>query len=209
VPRNGGREPSPTPRNFLEEWEITLEELNQIISYSRSLYGQMVGAIGEHKLEKMWLSRPEVADLIRPDPHDRTRKSDFEFTYRGVRITLQVKSLQSNSVRKVGETYHGGFQCDASDRREVVLPNGDRVETTCLVVGGFDLVAVNLFEFGKEWRFGFAPNRDLPRTTSRKYSAEQQRYLLKTIMKISWPLQPPYSAELFPLLDAILRERGR
>jgi hypothetical protein len=42
--------------------------------------------------------------------------------------------------------------------------------TTNLVVGGFDLLAINLFEFGAEWRFAFAKNRDLPRSTFRKYT---------------------------------------
>ncbi len=61
------------------------------------------------------------------------------------------------------------FQCDASDKRLVKLPSGQEIETTCLVVGGFDLLAVNIFQFANQWKFAFAKNADLPRTTSRKY----------------------------------------
>jgi hypothetical protein len=58
----------------------------------------------------------------------------------------------------------------------VHLPNGESVETTYLLVGGFDLLAVNLLEFGQEWRFAFAKNSDLPRTTSSKYTPEQREF---------------------------------
>ena len=64
-----------------------------------------------------------------------------------------VKSLQGASVREVESRYTGRCQCDASDKREVTLPNGIRLSTTNLVVGGFDLLAVNIFQFDKTWRF--------------------------------------------------------
>ena len=82
--------------------------------------------------------------------------------YQGTPIAVQVKSLQTNSVRRTDKGYVGSFQCDASDKRPVRLPNGDVLQTTCLAVGGFDLVAVNLFEFGQQWRFAFAKNADPP-----------------------------------------------
>jgi hypothetical protein len=112
-------------------------------------------------------------------------------------------------VKKSLDGFTGLFQCDASDRRPVTLPNGEEVETTCLVVGGFDLLAVNLFEFGQEWRFAFARNESLPRTTSKKYTPTQQQYLLKSGMPISWPLKPPYETEPFRLLDEIVAEKKR
>jgi hypothetical protein len=78
-----------------------------------------------------------------------------------------------------------------------------------LTVGGFDLVAVNLFEFGHHWRFAFAKNSDLPRTKSPKYTPEQRKYLLATSVRLTWPLEAPFKEEPFALLDEIVQDRHR
>ncbi|MDD9875206.1 MAG: hypothetical protein OXU22_06680 [Gammaproteobacteria bacterium] len=80
--------------------------------------------------------------------------------------------------------------------------------TTCLLDGEFDLLAVSLFPFGDRWRFAFALNSDLPRSAYNKYHETEERpYLLKSNMKISWPLSPPYHHSPFPLLDRITGEK--
>jgi hypothetical protein len=194
---------------LLEQWGVTLSELNRILVSRPSLRGILVGFIAEYKLSEMWFTDPRIDKLVRYENHDRTRYGDFGFLYKGLPISVQVKSLQTNSVRKTETGYTGTFQCDASDRRAVRLPNGQVVETTCLVVGGFHLLAVNLFEFGQEWRFAFAKNSDLPRTRSSKYTPEQRQYLLATSIRITWPLQPPFYENSFAVLDEIVGERTK
>jgi hypothetical protein len=76
-------------------------------------------------------------------------------------------------------------------------------------MGILDLLAVNLFEFEQEWRFAFAKNRDLPRSRSSKYTPRQQKYLLATLMEITWPLKPPFQSEPFQLLDEIALEKAK
>jgi hypothetical protein len=124
-------------------------------------------------------------------------------------MSIEVKSLQTRSIRKTSSEHLGKFQCDASDRRPVTLPNRQKIETTCLVVGDFDLLAVNLFEFEQEWRFAFAKNKDLPRSRSSKYTPQQQKYLLSTLMEITWPLKAPFQPEPFQLLDEIALEKAK
>jgi hypothetical protein len=77
-----------------------------------------------------------------------------------------------------------------------------------LLVGGFDVLAVCLFAFGGSWRFAFALNEDLPRTTWRGYTPDQQKYLLKSTIKISWPLEFPFEPDLFSVLDRLTRKRS-
>ncbi len=192
---------------LIEDWELTLDELNEILVSRPSLRGILVGFIAEYKLPKMWFSDSRIASLERYDNHDRTRPGDFGFIYKGIPVSVQVKSLQSNSVRRTDTGYVGTFQCDASDKRSVKLPNGQTVQTTCLVVGGFDLVAVNLFEFGQKWRFAFAKNADLPRSQSPKYTSKQRPYLLATSVRITWPLQPPFRDEPFQVLDEVIASK--
>jgi hypothetical protein len=194
---------------ILEQWGVTLDEINDILAERPSVRGILLGFIAEYKLAQIWFSNdPRVDSLERYKNHDRTRAGDLGFRYKGVLVSVQVKSLQSSSVLKTKTGYKGTFQCDASDRRLVRLPNGESVETTCLLVGGFDLLAVNLFEFGQEWRFAFAKNSDLPRTTSSKYTPEQRKFLLATSVRITWPLQPPFYEDPFTVLDMIVAEKS-
>ena len=195
-------------RNLLERWQLTQQELSEIISQNPSMRGLLLGYVAEYKLRKIWFSDDRVERTHKYDDHDRSRPSDLEVHYNGVPITIEVKSLQTASVQQIEEGYQGKFQCDASDRRTVELPNGESMQTTCLVVGQFDLLAVNLFAFREQWDFAFIRNRDLPRSRYRRYTPEQRQYLLATLVSITWPLQAPFEPEPFRLIDEISREKS-
>lgn len=188
---------------------LTPEEVAEIAIQRPSLRGMIMGYAAEYKVRKEWFVRPEIHDLMVPDDHDRTQKFDIGFTYRGVLVRVEVKSLQTASVRKdsAGEL-RATFQCDASDRRRVTFPSGGTLETTCILMNAFDLLAVGLFAFGNGWKFAFALNSDLPHTTRKLYSDEARANLLATSMPITWPLKPPYAAEPYRLLDEIVRVRA-
>lgn len=201
---------TPANPNVLAAWGISTEELAEIVAENPSMRGLMFGFVAEYKLKKHWLLRPEITDVTRPRSHDRTQKCDFRFEYRGVDAKLEVKCLDTPKVKLLENgAYQGTFQCNASDTTRVVLPNRQRVNTNCLVVGGFDILAVCLFAFGNTWRFAFAMNEDLPRTTWHKYTPQQRRYLLKSAMRISWPLEAPFVDDLFVLLDRLVAKRVR
>jgi hypothetical protein len=193
--------------NILGDWGITANELAEIVAENPSMRGLMFGFVAEYKLKKEWLVRPGITNVFRPRSHDRKQKCDFTFDYRGVSVRLEVKCLDTPKVKLNEGIYTGTFQCNASDTTEVRLPNGRKLVTNCLLVGGFDILAVCLFAFGKTWRFAFALNDDLPRTTWRGYRPAQQKHLLKSAMNISWPLQPPYVSDLLTVLDRLVAER--
>lgn len=185
---------------------VSAKQIEQLIQSNPSLRGVLVGYLAETKLAELWFSRYK---LHKYDDHDRARKGDRWISYLGSEVSIEVKSLQTNYVVETAAgTFKGRFQCDASDRRPVTLPDGSTVETTCLVVGEFDLLAVNLFEFGQQWRFAFIKNADLPRSTYKKYTDYQRQFLLQTTPPISWPLQPPFRDEPFSLLDEIVASRS-
>lgn len=188
----------------MRRWDVTAEELTQIIDENPSLRGFIMGYVSENKVHKIVRGLPGASNITKYDDHDRTRKGDISFFYRRNEVRIEVKSLQTNSIRRLGEdAWKGTFQCDASDRREIILPNGRRVNTTCLAVGEFDIVAVNLFSFGNKWRFAYAKNSDLPNPSprSRNIPEEDKPYLIATSINISWPLQFPFTDDLQGLLD--------
>lgn len=194
---------------IIEDWGLTVDDLNIVLSERPSVRGILVGFLSEYKLQRTVLSDARIHKLRRYDDHDRTRPGDFSFDYQGETITVEVKSLQTASVRRTNGGYAGRCQVDASDKRPVTFPDGSTLATTCLRTGGFDLLAVSLFEFGQQWRFGFVRNQDLPRSRHRRYTEYQRQHLLATSLPVTWPLESPIVESPFGLLDAIVRERRR
>lgn len=106
-------------------------------------------------------------------------------------------------------SYRGSFQCDASDQRKIYLDGGEKVATTLLKVGEFDIVAAGLFSFREQWEFGFALNHELPRSTDRRYTAAIQEQLIASLIPVSLPLQHPFVSDPFTLLERLLDKRPK
>ena len=188
-------------QTILTRWDFTDEELTQLIDGNPSLRGMVLGYLAELKLERLWLSDPRFSEVFKYDDHDRGHRGDRVAVYRGKEFIIESKSLQTATVQRTPEGWAGRAQVDASDRRQVSLPDGSTVTTTCLLRGEFDVLAVNLFAFGDEWRFAFAKNLDLPGSRYSRYTEYQRQHLLATMVEVSWPPQPPFRADLFELLD--------
>jgi hypothetical protein len=189
---------------ILDRWHISATQLTEVVDANPSLRGIMLGYMAELKLREMWFDSPEITKHLKYDDHDRSKKGDLVVSYKGKDFTIESKSLQTNTISLNNGIWSGKVQCDASDRRVVTLPNGKKIETTCLLVGEFDLLAVNLFAFENKWRFMFAKNSELPRSKFKKYTSTQQKYLLATLIDVTWPPKPPFRDEPFSLLDEML-----
>lgn len=197
-------------KTILDKWQITAQELTSLVENNPSLRGMLLGYVAEKKFQDMFLGHMGVTKVGKTDDHDRSKKGDRHIVYKGVDVVIEVKSLQTNTICRLDDgTWSGKAQVDASDKRPVHLPNVEVLSTTCLVTGEFDLLAVNLFAFEEKWRFVFAKNDDLPRSRWKGYTPEQRKYLLATLMEITWPPKPPFYDDPFPLLDNFVRDRKR
>ena len=192
------------PNSILKRWDITVEELTQVVDQNPSLRGMLLGYLAELKLEKLWLRRGGISDASKHDDHDRKKKGDRIVTYKGKRFVFESKSLQTNMIQKTDEGWVGKVQVDASDRREVMLPDGTKVNTTCLLRNEFHILAVNVFAFENNWRFVFAKNSDLPSSKYTRYTEYQQSQLLATLVTVHWPPKPPFREEPFTLMNEML-----
>ena len=191
----------------LEDWGVSTEDLNVILVERPSMRGLLTGFVAEYKLQRTVFSDARIHKLIRYDDHDRTRPADFSFEFHSERVTVEVKSLQTKSIKRGDGELTGRCQVDASDKRLVELPDGSKLETTCLLPDKFDILAVNLYEFTQEWDFGFIRNRDLPRSKYARYTPYQRENLLATSVKVAWPLEFPWYSDPFELLTEIVSER--
>lgn len=194
---------------ILDDWGITQADLDVVLAERPSVRGILIGFLAEYKLQRTVFSDARIHKVTRYDDHDRSRPADFSIEFQGEQITVEVKSLQTRSVRGNNGGFTGRCQVDASDRRLVELPDGSTLQTTCLLAGKFDVLAVNLFEFGHKWQFGFARNRDLPRSRHKAYTDYQRDHLLATSVPLTWPLEPPFYDSPFGILQDIARERRK
>lgn len=197
-------------QDILERWNVTEAELTSVVQENPSLRGFMLGYIAEHKVRNFLDKQPYVSVLHKPDDHDRRggSKNGMIVKYRGREFSFEVKSLQTNTVKYDAENgvYEGRAQVDASDRRPVTFPDGSQLQTTCLLAGQFDILALNLFQFREQWDFAFILNSDLPRSTFKKYSTYQRKHLLATMVNVTFPIQPPYTSNPAELLQQLIDE---
>lgn len=169
----------------------------------------LFGYVAEHKFSEIWLCHPDVSYAVKPDDHNRKKKGDRVIIYKGDEFSIEVKSLQTNSIEQLDGKWYGKAQCDGSDRRIVKFADGSELNTTCLLAGEFDMLAINCFGFEGKWDFAFVRNTDLPRSNFRKYTEAQRKMLLASLVPVTWPPMPLNYADPFPVLEAIARDRKR
>ncbi|MFZ0830249.1 MAG: restriction endonuclease [Thermoplasmata archaeon] len=185
----------------IEQW-ADLATLIKALTENPSLRGIVMGYVAEDKFERLVLSTLSGATRISKDPDHKKSKSDRRFVLGGREYTIQLKSIQTTSLEDQEGRVVARVQNDASDRRKVTLPTGKVIETTCYLVGEYDILAVPLYPFTGNWAdYAYRRNRDLTRSSFRNYSKEEQECLLSTTEKINWPLDPAWTMELRPLLD--------
>ena len=194
--------------NVLREWDITAEQLTDLLNENPSLRGMLLGHIAELKLKEKITAFLEVTFTTKFDDHDRKKKGDLYIIYKHRAFDLETKSLQTDSIKwdEENSRWTGEAQVDASDRRTIALPDGAQLETTLLLRGEFDILAVNCYAFSKEWNFAFARNRDLPCSSYRGYSQTQREHLIASLISVTWPPEPPFYEDLRLLLDEMIDE---
>ena len=189
--------------SILDRWELSESELTELIDTNPSLRGMVLGYAAEVKFRRMFLaSRGDIVSE-KDDDHDRKKKGDRRLRYKGRDIVVEVKSLQTNMCKfdEQAGTWAGKSQVDGSDRRVIEFLDGSSLNTTLLLRGEFDILAVNCFAFGGSWRFAFALNRDLATSTYGKYTEEQRSQLIASLQPVSWPPTAPFTEDFDEILE--------
>jgi hypothetical protein len=194
--------------SILQRWEITEDELTELIDQNPSLRGMLLGYVAEKKFHNAFLNHPAITQASKDDDHDRSKKGDRRIVYKGETFIVEVKSLQTAMSKKIGEDeWEGKSQVDGSDRRIIQFPDGTELNTTLLLKGEFDVLAVNCFAFGEKWRFVFSKNKDLPTSNFKRYTPEQRKQLIASLVPITWPPKKPFTDNPFALLDELISEK--
>lgn len=193
--------------NLLRDWEVSSKQISSLINQNPSLRGMLLGYVAELKLKELISVLPDISYTYKFDDHDRKKKGDLYIIYQGKAFDVESKSLQTNTIKfdEVTQTWTAKAQVDASDRRNVVLSSGKILNTTLLLRGEFDILAVNCFGFGGEWKFLFAKNADLPSSAFKGYEETDRKELIASLVTVSLPVKPPFYESLKDLLDSMIK----
>jgi transcriptional regulator with XRE-family HTH domain len=194
--------------NLLKDWKVSSKQISSLINQNPSLRGMLLGYIAELKLKELISLLPDISYTYKFDDHDRKKKGDLYIIYRGKAFDVESKSLQTNTIKfdEATQTWTAKTQVDASDRRNVTLSSGKILNTTLLLRGEFDILAVNCFGFGGEWKFLFTKNTDLPSSTFKGYEESDRKELIASLISVSLPVKPPFFESLKDLLDSMIEE---
>ena len=207
--------------DYWNDWKLGPEEFNRIIHKNSNALSAIYGYVAEERLREMFLEDDERVDNLRsPADQDSADKGDWAFDWRGEPMKIEVKSLQTHTIEKVdpnqtkldnnGEQtveWKAGFHLKGtSDQREVEY-EGETYDTTLMNVvdTDVDIMAVNLYRIEDKWRFGFLKVDDLPRSKG-NYPDGLREQLAMSQIKLTIPLQDPFTDDLYELMDEILRE---
>lgn len=204
--------PAEKKKNILERWGITIDELTELVDQNGSLRGMMLGYIAEPMVKKLYFEKGKPAQYLgKHDDHNRMSKGDLLVRYKGTDFDIEVKSLQTKHNTFRDGVWYGKAQVDASDRRIVPMPDGKDLNTTNLIYNEFDILAINLFTFENKWEFVFCKNKDLPCSRYKKYSEEQRKALIATLVAVEYPPQKGsiFTTDPYKLMDELLKEWAR
>lgn len=138
---------------------VTMEDLENLATENTSLRGYLQGYIAEMFLKRKLELMPEVTDISKIRDQDE-KKGDFQFMFRGKEWTIEVKSLQTKSVKEdlLNGGWNGRVKVTASDSQTTE----DGRFTYAMLRGQFDILAISAFAIGKGWDFYFIANKYLP-----------------------------------------------
>jgi hypothetical protein len=182
---------------------FSMSDLQDMIDENPSLRGYLQGYLAERSLKKQMLELPDVSS-VKKIPDRSLDKGDFEVVYKGVSITVEVKSVATASIREdlLTQNWQGSVLVKNTDKREVMVEGIGTIQTTKLTRGQFDILAICCFAVSGKWDFMFIENRFIP-------SAEESENLLKTRFTINPSTTPGLTYNLIKLLEKTLEIKAQ
>ena len=142
--------------------DLPLSTLVDLVKTNPNLHGYIQGYLAEAHLKAQLEALPGVESVTKI-PDSSEEKGDLLVVYKGVPLSLEVKSVASNSVKE--ELLHGGWsgviRCKSSDKKTYEV-EGREVTSTHLIKGLFDGLAVCTFNATETWEFFFMTAHSLP-----------------------------------------------
>lgn len=183
--------------------QFTNEELENVIRDNPSLRGYLQGYLAEVALMKYLVTLEGVSSVTKiPDQHKD--KGDIRVTYKDQKVTIEVKSIASNSVREdvLNDTWEGKVQIKNTDKRKVEVEGIGIISSSSIIKGQFDILAVSCYAVSGQWDFLYMGNEYLPEKSS------ELPGFIKTSFIINPETTPCVTNNLTKLLDSVIAKRS-
>lgn len=206
------------------DWKLDPEEFNRIIHKNSNALSAIYGYVAEERLREEYLEGDDrVTNLRSPADQDSADKGDWAFQWNGEPMKIEVKSLQTHTIEEIDSNqtkltddgqepieYKAGFHLKGTSDQRKITHEGEEYNTTLMNVEDtdVDIMAVNLHKIKDEWDFAFLKVEDLPRSKGSSYPDSLRQKLARSQIKLTIPLQEPFTKDLYGLMDEILEERG-
>jgi len=210
--------------DYWNDWKLDPEEFNRIIHKNSNALSAIYGYVAEERLREEYLEDDDrVTNLRSPADQDSADKGDWAFQWIGEPMKIEVKSLQTHTIEEVDSSqtkitddsedpiqYKAGFHLKGTSDQRKITHEGEGYNTTLMNVedSDVDIMAVNLYKIKDEWDFAFLKVEDLPRSKGSSYPDSLRQKLARSQIKLTIPLQEPFTKDLYGLMDEILDERG-
>jgi hypothetical protein len=207
--------------DYWNNWQLSPDEFNRIIHKNSNALSAIYGYVAEERLRELFLEDDDrVENLRSPEDQDAEDKGDWAFTWRGEPMKIEVKSLQTHTIEPVDSAqttredatepvqYRAGFHLKGSSDQRTEVYGGEEFQTTLMNVedSEIDIMAVNLYKIKDEWEFAFLKVEDLPRSKGNYPDGLRER-LARSQIRLTIPLQEPFTHDLYGLMDRVLDER--
>jgi hypothetical protein len=181
--------------------DFTSEELEEVIRENSSLRGYLQGYLAEVSLKKQLLAVPGVTSVTKI-PDQGKEKGDFRVEYKGKTLTIEVKSIATNSVREdiLNDTWQGTVQVKATDKRTIQVDGFGSVTSTSLLKGEFDVLAISCYAVSGKWEFLFIENEYLP-------EASTAPGLIKTSFTVNPATTPLLVNSVESVMDSVIQKQ--
>lgn len=181
--------------------KFTLGEIEEILSENSSLRGYLQGYLAEYSLKKQLLYLPNVASVVKI-PDQSEEKGDLRVTYKGLNITIEVKSIATDSVGEdiLNDTWKGTVQIKNTDSRQLELAGIEPFYSSYLKRGEFDILAISCYAVYNDWEFLFMENEHLP-------SSSKHPDLLKTSFVVNPETTALVSKTIQSLLETVWQKK--
>jgi hypothetical protein len=182
---------------------FTMGDIQGMLDENPSLRGYMQGYFAEWALRKQIENIPGVKS-VEKIPDQDTTKGDLKVVYKDVVITIESKSIHTNTVKYdiLTQSWEGAAMMKNTDKRTLLIEGEGEVSTSKLLKGQFDILAVCCFPISGKWDFMFVENRFLP-------TSEESDRLLKIRLNINPNTTPGLTDNLVKLLEKTLRIKSR
>jgi len=209
--------------DYWNDWKLDPKEFNRIIHKNSNALSAIYGYVAEERLREEYLEDDHRVTYLRsPADQDSADKGDWAFKWRDKLMKIEVKSLQTHTIQEVDSSqttltdngqkpvkYKAGFHLKGTSDQRTITHEGEEYHTTLMDVENtdVDIMAVNLYKIKDEWDFAFLKVDDLPRSKGSNYPDSLRQKLARSQIKLTIPLQDPFTKDLYGLMDDILEDR--